>query len=531
MGDMSWRFQRRGPRLLLAVSLLGTLALTSPARAVAPTPTTSPVLSAGVIAENQLPGTTAWQISPTAKVSGIAGFLSRDAAVVGDSVSAYVTTSAATYTVTAFRMGYYRGLGARSIWQSPVVVGHYQPGCGFTAGVNLVSCANWSRSLVVPITAEFVPGMYLFKLVGSGGQQAYMPLTIWDPTSTSALLAVGRSMTEQGWNLFGGYDFYQGRGACAAGAATYPPCNRARMVSLDRPNSMGNGASDFLWNEWPLLSLAEEHGLDISYVTDITLSEHPALMLHHRAILSLGHDETWTESQRAGALTAMRHGVNLVFFGSAAVLRHARLAASPLGVDRVIVNYRDSYEDPLNGHGNPLEVTGNTFAMAPTGQSPMELTGELYSGYTWPSVTEPLVVHDASSWLYGGTGLKNGSAIVGVIRNDFDHLALTKYLPPTLHVLAHSPIPAGEVTTSQGVWSGRTYADTSYWTSPVTRAGVFNAGTVNWIPALRECSPTLCPATAIRVMTMNVLTIFGAGPVGLSYPAIPNWREVTPLGS
>jgi hypothetical protein len=46
---------------------------------------------------------------------------------------------------------------------------------------------------------------------------------------------MNRSMVEQGWNTFGGYDFYQGQGPCILDSNRYPPSNRARAVSFDRP--------------------------------------------------------------------------------------------------------------------------------------------------------------------------------------------------------------------------------------------------------------------------------------------------------
>ena len=162
----------------------------------------------------------------------------------------------------------------------------------------MVSCDNWSRSLQIPISSAFYQGEYLFKLLGSGHLQAYVPLTVWDPTSKAAYLFMSRSLTEEGWNLYGGYSYYQGEGACPVGSAGYPPCNRARVVSFDRPYADGNGASDFLSNEFPLVEYMESHGLDVAYVTDITVDEHPSIVLNHRALLSTGHDETWTYAER-----------------------------------------------------------------------------------------------------------------------------------------------------------------------------------------------------------------------------------------
>ncbi|MGH3745693.1 MAG: N,N-dimethylformamidase beta subunit family domain-containing protein, partial [Mycobacteriales bacterium] len=253
------------------------------------------VESTAVIAENHKPGTTAWQISATPTSGSISGFASTTYAAESERVTLYVSTSAKRYHVVAYRMGYYQGKGGRQIWRSGQRTGVAQPACPVTPGVNMVSCDNWAPSLTVRITSAWVPGDYLLKLVGTGGEQSYVLLTVWDPSSHAAYLVMARSLTEQGWNQYGGYSFYTGQGPCTLGqTGSYPQCNRARVVSFDRPYQTGDGASDFLGNEYPLVRFMEKHGLDAAYCTDIEVDEHPSILLHHRALLSLDHDETWT---------------------------------------------------------------------------------------------------------------------------------------------------------------------------------------------------------------------------------------------
>jgi hypothetical protein len=494
----------------------------------------SGVESSAIIAENRRPGTTAWRITGAPASGSIDGFANENYAAGGQQVVLYVSTSAATFRVVAYRMGWYQGKGARQVWSSSEVPGLLQPPCLVTPGVNMVSCDNWSPSLTVPITSSFVQGDYLLKLDGSGGEQAYVPLTVWDPNSTAAYLFVNRSLTEEGWNTYGGYSYYQGLGPCTLGQkVSYPPCNRARVVSFDRPYAEGNGASDFLGNEFPLLQFMEEHGLDVAYVTDVTIDEHPSIVLNHRALLSLGHDETWTYNERQAAEIALARGVNLVFFGAAAVLRHSRLQASPFGPDREEVNYRDSTEDPLNRSGDPMEVTGNTWSAPPTDLSPTGITGEEYSGYTNPgALPVPFVVEDASAWIFKGTGLHDGSSVPGVVDSDIDHVDPSSG-PVNLQVLAHSPVPLSEAYTNQGKWNGVTYSDMTYYTDPTSDAGVIDTGTVNWIFALSPCpaSATSCPDAVIAQMTGNLLWLFGQGPAGTIVPSVPNRQAVTPPGS
>ena len=139
----------------------------------------------------------------------------------------------------------------------------------------MVACDNWTPTLTLSVTSAFVQGDYLLKLVGAGGQESYVPLTVWDPTSTATYLVKNDVFTWQAWNPYGGYDFYAGEGPCPSDV--YPLCSRARVVSYDRPYGYGEGAGDFLGSEYPFIRFIEEQGLDVAYVTDVTVEEHPSI--------------------------------------------------------------------------------------------------------------------------------------------------------------------------------------------------------------------------------------------------------------
>ena len=276
----------------------------------------------------------------------IAGFADRNYVADGQSFGLYVSTSAASFGVVAYRMGYYQGTGGREVWSSGQLPGQQQPTCPVDHTTNMVSCDNWSRSTTIQVTTQWPAGDYVLKLTNSANDQAYVLLTVWDPSSRATYLLVNRTLTEQGWNTLGGYDFYQGLGSCILDDDDYPPCNRARVVSLDRPYAEGEGAEDFFGNEYPLIYWMEEQGLDVTYATDITLTENPGFALPHRAWLSLDHDETWTYNELQAAKKAMGQGANILFLSGAAIVRHGRLEPSPLGADREEVDYRNAGEDP-----------------------------------------------------------------------------------------------------------------------------------------------------------------------------------------
>jgi hypothetical protein len=467
-----------------------------------------------VVKENERPGTTDWQITNPQGAGGIEGYASAVQATAGQEVLLFVSTAAPSYVVQAFRMGYYGGTGARLVWQSPTEPGGVQPACPVTSGTNMVEC-GWSASLRVRISSAFVQGDYLFKLTGSGDQQSYVPLTVWDPRSHATYLVQNSVLTWQAWNPYGGYDLYEGATPCAPDV--YPCSSRSLVVSFDRPYdpSYGEGAADFLSEEYPLVRFMEQHGLDVTYGTDITTDEDPQLLLNHRAVLSLGHDEQWSLSMRNAAVNALAHGVNLAFFGASPILRKVRLQASPLGPDREVVNYRDPEADP-DYRTDPSEVSQNEWIQPPANWSPSELVANTYLGAEFDV---PLVVSDASSWLYQGTGLQNGDQLTGVVRADYNGYVPSDPNPPNVEILAHSPVTPAVGTPG--------YADTVYYTSSQSKGGVFSSGTNAWIPAMNPCVPasSTCPVPDLDQMTGNLLRLFGSGPAGVEEPSVGNWQD------
>jgi hypothetical protein len=479
-----------------------------------------------VTVENALQGTSNWRITNAPATGFVEGFADTTYAKAGQAVRLYVSTSAASFHVEAYRIGYYDGQGGRLVWASPNYGGQQQPACGVTAGVNLVSCDNWSSELSMQVTQSFPQGDYLLKLIGADNEQSYVPLTVWDPNSQATYVVKNDVFTWQSWNDYGGFDFYAGTGNCPA--KVYPPCARARVVSYDRPYAGGQGAADFLTLEAPLVRFAEQHGLDVAYVNDLTVQQNPDVLEHHRALLSLGHDESWSLGERNAVTQAEGAGLNVAFFGAAAILAHVRTQPSPLGTDRQLVDYRDATTDPLNSNGDPGEVTGNTWASPPTSRPGAALIGEAFNGTLNAGVRAPLSVADPTSWIFAGSGLTGGSAVQNLIGSDVDSLEPAPSVPNTVQVLAHSALTASQAqpTTRNGAVF---YSDMTYYSDPTSSAGVWDSGTSNWIPALGDCiGSTPCPAGAVGAMTGNLLKLFGTGPAGRTQPSRPNWRNFYP---
>lgn len=454
--------------------------------------------------ENQRPGTTAWQIGSQSGAP-IEGYADHTSAHAGQDVTLYVSTAAAQFHVEAYRMGWYQGRLARLIWQSGELTGHVQPTCPLAPTTYTISCA-WTASTSVVVTPAFVQGDYLFKLVADPGGSSYIPLTVTDPSSHATYAVLNSVLTWEAWNPYGGYDCFQG----PTGALGPTDPIRSRVVSFDRPYAYGTGGSaDFIGLELPLVSFAEQEGLDVTYLTDLDLSSQPSLLANHRALISLGHNEFWTAAERQAIRTGIDRGVNVLFLGATPGLRPARLQAGLLGVNREMAAYRNAAEDPLTA-SDPAVSTPNQWAGPPLGLPNSEIVGNTYGGY---DIHAPMVITNAVAWPFVGTGVTDGTQLPGTIGGDYDHYVRGQAGPNDVEILAHSP-----VQTSYGV---RSYSDMTYYTAP-SGAGVVATGTIQWVGQLGTCSDG-CPT--VRKITANVLELFGSGPAGRVDPSTNNTSQ------
>jgi hypothetical protein len=127
-----------------------------------------------------------------------------------------------------------------------------------------------------------------------------------------------------------------------------------------------------------------------------------------------------------------------------------------------------------------------------------------------------MVIAQADNWVFAGTGLKDGDKLPGVVGNEYDRVTPERPTPATIEVLAHSPV------TCKGK---KSFADASYYTAP-SGAGVFDAGTFWWIPALSDdtcLDPALrSPRCQIQIIVANILQGFAAGPAGAAHPSVSN---------
>jgi hypothetical protein len=469
-----------------------------------------------LIAENQKTGSIDWICNHVQPDHSLEGFASHVSAVSGDEVTLFVNTTGKAVQVQAYRMGYYQGIGGRLVYQSDMVPAGQQRAPTISPGLSTVSCP-WSPTLSFTVDDTWPPGCYLLKLLGTGGLEQYVPLTIRDDDSIAAYVIQNSVTTWQAYNLYGGYSLYFG--PTARGGQDF--ANRARAVSFDRPypQRWWQGAADFIGNELPVLYYLESLGVDLTYWTDVDFHTNPSLLANHNCLFSLGHDEYWSAAMRDGAQTANAKGVNLAFLGANASYRQIRLEPTSLGPNRLQVCYKDASEDPVAAH-DPSLATVNW------DQNPVNNPESTMIGSTYQSVGAKanMVVTDASSWLFDGCNLTDGQVLPNMIIGEYDRFVPSLPGPRNLDVLMHSPIPG------QGNWS-----DMTYFTSSPGGGGVLASGSASFVLRLANSKyvpPNVLPSpipgeTEILLRAIdNLLGVFGRGPASATTPSGGNWDSV-----
>ncbi|HVW42647.1 MAG TPA: N,N-dimethylformamidase beta subunit family domain-containing protein, partial [Amycolatopsis sp.] len=210
-------------RAAVAVAVLvGALTACTAAVPPPPGPPSTPPPTAGGSAQR---GTPDWELTHPGPEHAIEGFADHTSVLPGDQVRLFVSTTAAHYTVTAFRMGAYQDSDALRVWGSPPQPGHRQAPAVLQAPTSTV-VAPWQPSLTVP-TAGWQAGDYLFRLDGDNGAQQFVPLTLRTPSSAGKIVIVNAVTTWQAYNRWGGYSLYDSPSGKKA--------ERSRAVSFDRP--------------------------------------------------------------------------------------------------------------------------------------------------------------------------------------------------------------------------------------------------------------------------------------------------------
>ncbi|MEU4695236.1 N,N-dimethylformamidase beta subunit family domain-containing protein [Actinoplanes sp. NPDC023714] len=496
----------------LLVLILAATCLAVPLAGPASADPCAPLVNA-IACENSKPGTpkSTWDVSGYGS-DALQGFPTQISVNAGTPVDFKIKSSAASYRLDIYRMGYYGGNGARFITTVNPVGRQTQPNCMSQAATGLVDCGNWQISASWPVPATAVSGIYFARLVRTDGTSgaSHIVFVVRDDAGRSDVVFQTSDSTWQAYNTYGGNSLYTGS-----------PAGRAYKVSYNRPiTTRGTGAEDFVFNaEYPMVRWLEANGYDVSYIAGVDADRSGPLLKNHKAFLSVGHDEYWSGQQRANVEAARDAGVNLAFLSGNEVFWKTRWEDGY----RTMVCYKETH---ANGKIDPTAAWTGTWRdprfspPADGGRPENALTGtsfEVNAG----TVNLQVPAADGKMRLWRGTTVANQAAGAtatlgsGTLGYEWDEDADNGFRPRGLIKLS--------TTTASGLDVLQDYGST-YATGSATHnltlyraasgALVFGAGTVQWSWGLDSDHDrgSGAASTPMRQATVNLLADMGVQP-------------------
>lgn len=497
-------------RIAIVGFLLTAVGLTvSPARSLADSPITR---------ENARLGDAGWVLTDPAERE-VEGYASATSIQRGEQLHFYIHSTDPGITLSIYRMGWYAGAGARLVQGGISLPGVRQPMPTADPATGLIECqwqVSYTLSTKTEVPGEWLSGVYLAKLTGtSSGKQSYIIFVVREDDRPADLLFQSSVTTFQAYNNWGG-------------KSTYPSNSFeerwARKVSFNRPygrsqhpqGSSGVGAGEFLtamsihptrslstagW-EYNMVRWLERKGYDVTYSTDIDTHNRADFWKGHKAWLSVGHDEYWSDAMRRHVEMARDQGLGLGFFSANTCYWQIRLEPSAITGEpnRTMVSYKEVAlaEDPYALDGDPSNDHLITVQWRDQSLNRPEhkLLGVMFQ--TVP-VDGDLLITEPSHFLFNRVTLPPDHRLPGLLGYEIDRAFHDG--PAGLEVLAHSPYPRdGQVV----------YADMTVYQAR-SGAHVFAAGTIQWswglddynAPALR----TARTSEAAQQITRNVLEL------------------------
>lgn len=453
-----------------ALAGLGGLTIGRAARAAGTGPDNS------ITRENAKLGDLGWRLErprvvPPFRSPAIEGYCSHPSAKAGEKVEVFVSTHpAAEFTVDLYRLGYYGGAGARKVRSYGPLTASTQPDP--VTGPKRVRDCRWAPSLTIAIEADWLSGVYLAKLsaVGDDGAQSHVVFIVRDERPADLIFQCS-DFTWQAYNRwpdrFSLYDdgtsgWYWGGGV---------------QVSFNRPYGLycqdfvdgreALGAGEFLLWEFPFAYWLEQHGFDVTYISNLDTHRDPAGLDRAAGFLSVGHDEYWTIEMFRNVQAAVARGLSVGFFSGNAVC--GRIVLGPDAAGRP-----DRAFERVGVFGPP----GGTheFDSMSTIRHERPYANELIGAHSTGPVTggADWVCRKPDHWVFAGTGMKEGDGIPGLVGWEW-------HGDP-------APIPGLEVLASAATFSepgkpnGGEFTATLY---PGPQGNlVFNASTIWWADGL-----------------------------------------------
>jgi Bacterial Ig domain len=429
---------------------------------------------------------------PTSGGRLVDGYADEVSINTGQTAKFRISSMSGSYVVSVLRLGWYGGAGATEVYRSATLPGIAYPGSYYTSpgwDANGMIALTWPVALSVS-TAGWASGYYLASLIPVSTQvpESYIPFVVRDDSSTAGIVMQIPFATYQAYNHWGGKNMYHGDDGVPA-----------KVVSYDRPYDESGGAGHLFRGDFQVLGWLEKNNYPVTYATSLDIHRTPTLMQGRKLLLSVFHDEYWSQTMRNNVVSWIGQGKSLAFLSSNNLYWRVRFGASAAGVaNRTMACYK----------GFPEPSPEQTILFSDLGQSEAQITGVEYAGLNYPSGDADWIVTNANHWIYAGTGLTNGSHIAGVIGGEWDRV--NAQTPSDTTILATVPMvdidlgPTPQHTVVRDLANGAVVFNASTW-----KYGMYFGGQLS----IRE-------DLAIGKITRNLLSHVGVGPGDSVLPTV-----------
>lgn len=517
--------------MTLIAALVSVTNLLVSGSAAAAQPCDAPVVNK-VACENTLPGNPGWIVA--AIDDSIVGFTDDISYSPGNTVNFKIKTDASSYKVDIYRLGYYNNAGARlvsTVWRNSRQT---QPRCLDTDPTGLIDCGNWATSVSYTLPATAVSGIY-YAVVHRPDTlgESEVVFVVRDDAGRSDILFQTSDATWQAYNTYGngtdnpkGNSLYTGTGPGNGGSAY--------KVSYNRP-IVGGETENFIFNaEYPMLKFLERNGYDISYTTNVDTARRGGLIKNHKVFMPVGHDEYWSNEQRANVEAARASGVNMAFLSGNDIFWKTRWEPSTDTTRtswRTLVCYKETKAGQVDPH--PAEWTGTWRDPRNTakdgGRPENALLGQIFTvnGVRKDSLSVPSAYGKMRLWrntpLAGIAANTSYTFQPGTLGYEWDSVEENGFQPPGVAQMSRTSVTMSQpsdtyVLQNYGDQYGpgtKTHALTMYRYQP-SGALVFAAGTVQWAWGLENehLFATGTPTADVRMQqaAVNFLADMGVQP-------------------
>jgi len=377
--------------------------------------------SGRIAEENARPGTTDWQLTYARidtdtryRCPWIEGYVSHASIAAGEELKFMVSANpTAPFRIDVYRMGYYGGTGGRHMLSLGPFDGVVQPDPPVGEG-RLRECA-WEPCAAVTIPKDWPSGVYLGKLsLLEGRYQSYVVFIVRDERQADLLFQCSDN-TWQAYNRWpDNYSLYDdGKSSWALQGDT--------RVSYDRPygkycqvtdTPLSQGSGEFLLWEFPFVYWLEREGYDMTYCSNLDVHAGVDTLKRAKGMISVGHDEYWSIEQYNHVKAAIDDGLNVGFFcGNTCCWVTPATPSSDGRPNRVLRRagrYGGLTAREIEYGMGPFEIDGPNENLIIGARSISPFNG-----------SDDWKVADASSWIFDGTGMKEGDSIPGLVGWEF----------------------------------------------------------------------------------------------------------------